>query len=196
MIHRTLRNAIITDERGVAAIEFALCVTVLITLFIGSMELTRYILITQKLEKTVSMITDIVTQTDTNAAPLNSTTMTQIFGATQDMMNPYPAGSSLYVILTDVTKTGSANPKINWRYCGGGTLSSGVTSQIGTANGADATLPAGFTMTAGEEVVIGEIFYLFNPITTQTIVPTVTLYRTAIYMPRLGALTTFSSSCS
>lgn len=189
-------NSIRKDERGVAAIEFALCVTVLVTLFIGSMELTRYILITQKLEKTVSMITDIVTQTDTNSAPLTTTTMSQIFGATVDMMNPYPAGASVYVILTDVTKTGTANPKINWRYCGGGTLSSGTTSKIGTANGADATLPAGFTMTAGEEVLIGEIFYKFDPITTQTIVPTVTLYRTAIYMPRLGALTTFSSSCS
>lgn len=195
-MHRMFTHFMRKDERGVAAIEFALCVTALVTLFIGSMELTRYILITQKLEKTVSMITDIVTQTDANAAPLNSSTMSQIFGATVDMMKPYPAGASMYVILTDVTKTGTANPKINWRYCGGGTLSTGTTSRIGTANGQDATLPAGFTMTAGEEVVIGEIFYQFNPITTQSIVPTVTLYRTAIYMPRLGALTTFSSSCS
>lgn len=195
-MYNKLKHLLRKDERGVAAIEFALCVTVLVTLFIGSMELTRYILITQKLEKTISMITDIVTQTDTNSAPLSTATMSQIFGATQDMMNPYPAGANVYVILTDVTKTGTANPKINWRYCGGGTLSSGITSKIGAANGADATLPTGFTMTDGEEVVIGEIFYQFNPITTQSIVPTVTLYRTAIYMPRLGALTTFSSSCS
>lgn len=194
MNRRTFNNLLRHDERGVAAIEFALCVTVLITMFIGSMELTRYILITQKLEKTVSMITDIVTQTDPGSAPLTTTTMQQIFGATVDMMKPYPAGANIYVILTNVTKTGTANPKINWRYCGGGTLS--ATSNIGTANGADATLPSGFTMTAGEEVLIGEVFYKFDPITTQSIVPSVTLYRTAIFMPRLGALTTFSSSCS
>jgi Flp pilus assembly protein TadG len=181
------------DERGVAAIEFALCLTVLLLMFLGSVELTRYILIIQKLEKTVSMITDITTQADPNTAPLTTTTMQQIFGATTDMMKPYAFGADGFVIVTNITKTGTNNPVVNWQYCGGGTLS--ATSKIGTANGAAATLPAGITMIAGEEIVVGEVFYKFSPITTQNIVPAKTLYRTSIFMPRLGALTAFSSTC-
>lgn len=190
----SVARRMVNNEQGVAAIEFALCVTVLMLFFLGSVELTRYILIVQKLEKTVSMITDVTTQTDPNSAPLTASTMQQIFTATSDMMKPYPFGANGLVIVTDVTKTGTANPVINWQYCnGGGTLS--ATSAIGTAKGATATLPAGFSMAAGEEVVIGEIFYQFSPITTQEIVPATTVYRTAVFMPRLGALTGFSSTC-
>lgn len=182
------------DEHGIAAVEFALCLTVLLVLFLGSVELTRYILITQKLEKTVSMITDVTTQTDPNQAPLSASTMQQILQSTKDMMNPYPFGALGFVIVTDITQAGTNNPIINWQYCNGaGTLA--ATSKIGTTRLGPATLPTGFAMTAGEEVVIGEIFYKFTPITTQNYVPTTTLYRTSIFMPRLGALTSFVSTC-
>lgn len=190
-------NLIITrlrsDERGIAAVEFALCLTVLFVMFLGSVELTRYILIIQKLEKTVSMITDVTTQVDPHSSPLTTATMSQIMNATTDMMRPYTFGASGFVILTNVTKTGSANPVIDWQYCGGGSLS--AVSKIGTTVGSNATLPSGYTMSSGEEVLIGEIFYQFSPITTQSIIPSTTLYRTSIFMPRLGALTDFVSTC-
>lgn len=181
------------DESGVAAIEFALCLTVLLLLCLGSIELTRYVLVVQKLEKTVSMMTDVTTQADPNSTPITTNVMSQIINSADDMMSPYPFNSNGKVILTNITKTGSANPVVNWQYCGGGTLS--ATSRIGTTIGGAATLPSGFTMTAGEEVVIGEIFYNYSPITSQNVVPSTTLYRTSIFMPRLGALTSFSSTC-
>lgn len=176
-----------------AAMEFALSVTILFVLFLGSVELTRYVLIVQKMEKTVSMIADVTAQADPSSSPLTSSVMSQLFLAGEDMMEPYPAGAYAKIIVTNVTKTGTANPRVNWQYCGGGTLT--ATSQVGTANGANATLPAGFTMISGEEVLIAEMYYRYSPITTQSIIPASTLYRTAVYMPRLGALTGFSSSC-
>lgn len=185
--------ALLNDEEGIAAIEFAFCVTILLVLFLGSVELTRFVLIIQKVEKTISMITDVTTQVDPNSSPLTSATVQQILSATTDMMKPYAFGAAGFVIVSDITKTGTNNPVINWQYCGGGTRSS--ISKIGTQNGNAATLPAGFTMNAGEEVVIGEIFYQYSPLTTQTIVPPTTLYRTSVFMPRLGALTSFSSTC-
>lgn len=191
MVQRT--QHCLRDQSGIAAVEFALCLTVLLVMFLGSVELTRYILIIQKLEKTVSMMTDVTTQTDPNSTPMTTTIMSEILTASTDMMRPYTFGALGRVVITDVSKTGTANPVIRWQYCGGGTLN--ATSLIGTTVGGDATLPAGFTMSAGEEVVIGEIFYQFTPITTQNIVPATTLYRTAVFMPRLGALTDFTSSC-
>jgi Flp pilus assembly protein TadG len=44
------------SEEGLALIEFAFAIPVLIILFIGVVELTRYVLIVQKIEKSVSQI--------------------------------------------------------------------------------------------------------------------------------------------
>jgi Flp pilus assembly protein TadG len=182
-------------EQGIAYVEFAISLTVLILLFLGSIEMTRYILIVQKVEKTVSTVTDVTTQVDPNSNTNTqiSSQLSQMMSAVQDMMNPYIFGTNGLVIITDVTQAGTNNPVVHWQYCGGGTLS--VKSKIGTAIGAAATLPTGYAMNAGEEVVIGETFYQYSPITTQNIIQAQTIYRTSIFMPRLGALTDYSSTC-
>lgn len=180
-----------------AYIEFALTFAALLMLFLGSLEITRYILIMQKLEKTIDTIVDVTTQANPNTSPLNSTTLSQLMSAVQDMMSPYPFNSNGFIVITDVTQSGTNNPVINWQYCANsGSLHE--TSKVGTANGGAATLPGGFTMNAGEEIVIGEIFYSYVPITSarvQTIVGSTTMYKTVIYLPRLGSLTSFSSTC-
>jgi Flp pilus assembly protein TadG len=181
-------------EEGVAYMEFALCVSVLLILFIGSVEVTRYVLIIQKLEKVASTVADVTTQANPNTSPLTTTVMSELMSAVQDMMNPYTFGANGLVIVTDVTQAGANNPIVNWQYCGGGTLS--ATSKIGTTIGGAATLPSGFTMIAGEETVFSEVFYKYTPIfTAQSFTVATTLYRTAVYMPRLGVLTGFSSHC-
>jgi hypothetical protein len=187
--------SLLSDQHGMAYVEFALCISMLMLMFLGSVETTRYVLIIQKLEQTVSTVTDVTTQADANNNPLTTSQMTQLMSAVQDMMNPYTFGANGLVILTDVTQPGAGNAKVNWQYCGGGTLN--IASKIGSSVGGTATLPTGFTMIAGEEVVIGEVFYNYKPITTTVwgIVSASTIYRTALFMPRLGALTAFSSHC-
>lgn len=184
-------------EAGLAYVEFALSVSLLMVLFFGAVEVSRCVLILQKLEKTVTTVTDVVTQADANTAPLTTTEMTQLMGTVTDMMSPYTAGATdpnILVIVTDVTKTGTNNPVVNWQYCGGGALS--VTSSVGTTIGGTATLPNNFAMTAGEEVVVGEVFYKFKPLLgSNKIIGSFQLYKTSVYAPRLGALTGFSSHC-
>lgn len=196
-------------QAGIAYVEFALSISLLMILFLGSVEVTRAILIVQKLEKTVTTVTDVVTQADTNTSPLTTTEMTQLMGAVTDMMSPYTAGVSdpnIVLIITDVTATGTNNsPVINWQYCGGGTLS--ATSRVGSTIGGAATLPNSFAMTATNngttqvvinEVVIGEVFYNFSPLAISrgnNMIGAIQLYKTGVYIPRLGALTSFSSHC-
>jgi Flp pilus assembly protein TadG len=182
-------------EQGLAYLEFALSLSLLLILFVGSVEVTNYVLVIQKLEKTVSTVTDVTTEANPNNDPLTTSQMSQLMSAVVDMMSPYAFGPKGIVIVTDVTQAGANNPVVNWQYCGGGTLS--ATSRIGTSIGGPATLPSGFTMIAGEEVVIGEVFYNYTPITTTawSVISANTIYRTSLFMPRLGALTGFSSHC-
>lgn len=171
------------SEAGVAYIEFALTIGILLIMFFGAIEISRYILIVQKVEKTVDTLTDVLTQ----ALPgeLQNSTISSYLNATQDLMNPYTFGANGTVILTDVsTPLGAATPiTVQWQVCGGGTLH--ATSTVG-APGGTATLPAGFTMNAGEEVVIGEIYYNFTPILKQSVVSPAQVYRIAVFKPRYG----------
>ncbi|HEU5048391.1 MAG TPA: TadE/TadG family type IV pilus assembly protein [Rickettsiales bacterium] len=188
---------LLVREEGLAYLEFALSISLMLMMFMGSVEISRCLLITQKLEKVAASVADVTTQTDPNTGPVTTSQMSQLMSAVTDMMSPYTTGVSdpkIKVIVTDITKTGSNSPVINWQYCGGGALS--VNSSLGTTVGSNATLPSGFTMSAGEEVVIGEVYYSFTPIISNNrILGSFRIYRYSIYVPRLGALTGFSSHC-
>jgi hypothetical protein len=73
-----------------------------------------------------------------------------------------------------------------WRYQGGGSYP--ATSQLGTVGGT-ATVP-GFTFDDREDLVAAEVYYQFTPLISSQFFGTTTVYRTAYYMPRLGALLT------
>ncbi len=102
-------------------------------------------------------------------------------------MNPYDFGTDGIVHITSVTKDPNANPTIRWRHTGGGTLS-GNDSRIG-AVGVVANLPAGFTLNDRDNIIIAEVYYRYTPLLTQQVLGEMTLYKIAIYKPRLGALT-------
>src|ERR1700761_6606099 len=105
------------------------------------------------------------------------------------MMAPYPFGASGIIFLPDVEQPPGGTPTVQWQSCGGGTYS--AASQIGAPQGqaSFSSLPGGaFAMSDNEEIVVGEIYYDFSPMTTQSIVSGVQLYRTAVYAPRLNTL--------
>ena len=199
---RRQHPSLLSCERGTAFVEFAMSLSVLLLLFLGSIEVTRYVLIMQKVEKIAQTVADVVTQADPNSAPLTTTEMTQIMGAVPDMMNPYAFGASGYVIVTDLTyvTVGASNTYvINWQYCGGGTLYANANnSHIGYVGmPGTPSPPANFTMILNEEIVVAEVFYNFTPLTTTkwSVMGASQIYRNSIFMPRLGQLTGFSSHC-
>jgi Flp pilus assembly protein TadG len=184
------RAAAVMREEGLAYIEFALSIGVLLILFFGAIEISRYILIVQKVEKTVDTLTDVLTQ----ALPgsISNSTITQYLSTSQQLMNPYSFGANGNVILTDLSTPLNSNSPITmqWQVCGGGVLH--AVSLLGSSPGstvAAATLSSvlgGFTMNAGEEVVVGEIFFNFSPILLQNVVSPAQVYRTAVFKPRYG----------
>ena len=103
-------------------------------------------------------------------------------------MKPYSFSGSGVVIISSVYKTGTANPKINWQYKGGGTLNRA--SKLGSS-GQFASMPTGFTMTDKENVIITETYYRYKPIINGA-VSEGDIYRSSYFRPRLGALTSLS----
>jgi len=183
------------DQEGIALVEFALSIPLLLALLMGAIEVTRYILIEQKVEKVAVTISDVVAQGTT----ISNSQLGIIIDAASQVMLPYSFGSNGYVIITSVTQTGAPGvnnpPMVNWQYNGGGTLKPVPSSTIGTPNNA-ANLPVGFTMADKDNIIITEAFYNYTPLLANNgILNNNLIYKSAIYKPRLGTLSTLSWLC-
>jgi Flp pilus assembly protein TadG len=177
------------DRRGVAIPEAAIIMAVLVPMLLGGFEVARFALLQQKLSRATMATADLITQCETIAG----SEVDSIMSATGLMMQPFTTGGAQRVIVTSVSKTGSANPKIDWQRLGGGSLS-GVASKIGTTVGGNATLPAGFLVRSGENAIIAEIYYQFTPTLAGDIVPSRILYHRAMLRPRVLPLSTLSTT--
>jgi Flp pilus assembly protein TadG len=185
---RTLHNIIgicarlRRNEGGIALVEFALVLPVLMTLFYGTIEVTRYILISQKVEKLAHSVADLTAQ----SAVTTTASLNQVMAAASDIMSPYSMTTNGKVIISSLYRpAGVANASINWRYEGGGSYA--ASSMLGAVGDAPA-MPAGFTFDERENVISAEVYYEFSPMISNQFFGTKTVYRVAFYKPRLGAL--------
>jgi Flp pilus assembly protein TadG len=174
------------NQQGLAAVEFALSLPLLVVLLFGSVEVTRYIVIMQKLEKVSSTLSDVVAQSQT----MSTAKLDQIVTAAAEVMRPYSFSADGYAVISSVSKTGTNNPIIDWQYRGGGSYTQ--TSRVGATVGGTATMPNSFVMVSSENVIVAEVFYQYRPLLTGVILPNSQFYRVSIYKPRLGELRTLS----
>jgi TadE-like protein len=185
-----MRNlfSLIQDQRGVAAIELACILPMVMTLFLGIVEISNFILVNQRTEKMAYTISDVVSQGET----ITIAELDNILSATSEIMKPFPFGTRGHVFITSVHRKPNQQPKVAWQYEGGGTLNN-TNSHFG-GTGFTSPLPQGFVLNERETVIITEIFYnhqnfitdIFNGINPQ-------LYKFAFYKPRLGSLDVIAS---
>ena len=166
---------------GNVAVEFALCLPILILLMLGSAEMARFVILHQKVDRVAVTTSDLVSRAET----INQSQLDDIFEAADLVAQPFDLASLGVVIVSAVINNGSG-AKIAWQRSGGG--SAEHSSQIGT-QGAAATLSADFDVREGETAIIAEVFYDFEPFLSELIVQPQTLYRRAHHRPRLGTLT-------
>lgn len=171
-------------KSGMAVVEFALILPVLMTMFYGCIEVTRFILISQKVEKMAHSAADVTAQ----AKIVTGSSMNQLLAATGDIMEPFDTGTNSRIMISSLYRAaGAANATVSWRHCGGGSMV--ATSHLGNV-GTTPAMPGGFTFNERENVIAAEVFYQFSPLISSRFYGTTTIYRAAFYKPRLGLLTT------
>ena len=94
-----------SGERGVAAIEFALVVPILLVLLLGCFEVPRYVLVMQKIARTSSGVADLTAQAD---EPILTNQMNDIFTAGKIMMQPYDVVTSGVIIVSSINNPNGA----------------------------------------------------------------------------------------
>lgn len=179
---RTLAFA--ANERGTAALEFALSLPIWILLLIGTSDAAYMMIVTQRVDRIAYSVTDIVAQSEM----VTNTDINNILLAASQLMEPFSFGSEGVVIISSVYKPSGQAMKISWQRTGGGTLAR--TSKVGIAGGAP-VMPSGLTLSDNENVIIAEVYYDFKPMFLNAgILSRGDVYRVAIYKPRLSPLIT------
>lgn len=155
---------------------------VLVLITLGGIEASRYVLLNQKLDRVAASTSDLVAQAET----ISATDISNLYEAAKFVIRPFSLAEQGVVIVSSVSATGSQPPKVNWQHKGGGTLN--AASAIG-APGGNASLPPGFTVVAGDNVIIAEVFYDYEPWPISGVTSNKRLYHLALFRPRFGVLT-------
>jgi Flp pilus assembly protein TadG len=168
---------------GNVAVEFALCVPVLLLLMLGSAEMARYVILHQKLDRVATTISDLVARAET----VSESDLDDIFTAAGQVAEPFDLANLGVVIVSSVTNADGNGAVIAWQRSGGGSYS--ASSHLG-AEGETPELPPDFVVRQGETAIISEVYYDFTPFLSELIVEPQEVYRNAHHRPRLGTLET------
>ncbi len=170
---------------GVAFIEFAIALPLLIILFFGGVEVTRYILIGQKMDRATDVIAEAITANHLTTA-LSGQYIPHLLNAMPIILYPYTTGTNYVEYINDISyPVNAGSPIVNWQCKGGGLAES---SQIGAPGGVPnlSGIPGSFSIRPGEEFIISETYYQYAPITNVIgfLIGLPPLYRVAVFAPR------------
>ncbi len=188
MYQRDILRHFYKNQRGVAAVELAVILPILMTLFLGVVEFSNFVLVSERTEKTAFTLADVIAQGET----ITIAELDNILAATSEIMRPSHFNERGHVIITSVHRNVNDTPRVAWQYEGGGTLQN-TQSRYG-GPGFASPLPEGFTLNEKETVIIAEVYYNYEHLVTTLFSSTnPQLYKYAFYKPRLGALDVISS---
>jgi Flp pilus assembly protein TadG len=164
------------DSRGVAAVEFALLLPILMLLYFGVVELTQGIMTQQRADHAAAAVGDLVSQSST----LTSADVTDIFSVGAAVMYPYPT-TSLKLRVSSLTADSHGVVTVAW------SQGSGLTAL--TKGASVGGLPAN-VIVPGESVVMSESQYTYASVFGQVMPSPVVFQQRAYLHPRLSTTVT------
>jgi Flp pilus assembly protein TadG len=206
MLRRLLAS--IKDSRGVAALEFALVVPMMVLIFIGIYQISQVVRVSMKLSNVAVAVADLVAQQDSVTGGLTGSLGNFCKGA-QLMMAPFPASAaanSFSLAIVSVTNYSNINSpggnvKVDWevdKACPitatavGSAATTAVTSPVNLLLN---TGPPNTTNIAGDTVIMVQVTYSYSSLVSY-IAPTIgTQTRTGFARPRANSVITCTAAC-
>jgi len=169
-VRRPLRR-FLRDKRGVSAVEFAMLLPLMITLYLGGVEVSQAIAIDRKVTLVARSLGDLVAQ----ATNVTTADMSNILAAATSVVAPY-TDTKLKVTVSSVKIDAQGVAKVTWS-----DTKNGTAKTVGTV----VTLPAALNV-ASTYLIWAETQYAYTPTIGYVITGTMTL-KDQIYMrPRLS----------
>lgn len=151
---RFSRSRFICGAEGVGLIEFAFALPVLLVLLAGVIEMTRFVLANQKVNKTANSLADFLGQQE-DPGGFNINTLDSAFSK---LLDPFDSSKARYIVTGIELGEDGTTPMIVWQKPSGG---SGSTVGSGVGNTANIQ---GLKLQQGEQVIAAEVFYTHSTI--------------------------------
>jgi Flp pilus assembly protein TadG len=173
-IHAT-SSRLMRDAGAVAAVEFAVVMPFLLTLYLGSLELNNALTVQFKTALASRAVTDLTSQ----YASINNSTMSGILGSVSPVFSPY-AASGVTVIVSQISVDSSGRGTIAWSDAVNGTA---------YAIGQAVTLPSTLQVT-NASLIWGQVTYPYRSTFGYALTGTINISAGNYFYPRLSTTVT------
>jgi Flp pilus assembly protein TadG len=168
--------------RGIAAVEFALIVPMLLLLFLASIDAGRAMAIYVKVRSATYTLDAVTNQYTT----IHDSDMQQILGAAAVILSPY-ATSPVSVVVTQVSLDDKGNGTVSWSDTLNGTARAVNSPVTVPANIASSTPPNNACNTYPCYFIFGEVKYVYTPMFGYFVTGPITLSDNLYMTPRSSA---------
>lgn len=178
-------------KEGLAAVEFALLLPVMITLFFGVVEVTMALLCRADVSVMASTAANLISEVSTP----NSTDISNVYAAAGTILYPYPTGTSatqptirITSVIYNATTSSTTSGTVAWTctQSGSGTLSPASLTKGQTVNFTDSTTSNNplAIMPVNGSVIMAEVAYGYTSPTMQVITSSLNLTNVWYTKPR------------
>jgi Flp pilus assembly protein TadG len=141
---------LIGDRRGLAAVEFAMLVPIMLVMFFGTVEISSGVAVDRKVSLVARTLSDLTSQSSSVAiADLNS-----FFNVKNAMLTPYPSGPVQATISELFVDPTTLQARVQWSYAAPGSPVRSTSSVVG--------IPSALAV-PGSYLIMGEVSYLYQP---------------------------------
>lgn len=172
------------DQEGVSAIEFAMLLPLMLTLYLGGVEISQAVSADRKTTLVAHTVGDLIAQ----VTCVSSADMTNVFNAAQAVVYPFST-SNLKVTATRVDIDANGNATVGWT----ATFNGGASTRSGNVT---ANVPSVLrTANLNASLIWAEAAYAYTPTIGYGIVGNLTLNEKIFMVPRLSTTVAYPT-CS
>lgn len=172
-------SRIARDKRGVSAVEFALIAPLLVSLYLGCVEISDGVSADRKVTLVSSTVANLVAQSTT----ISSSDMSNILDASSAIIAPY-SSSNLKITVSCISIDSNRNATVKWSATRNGTALSGAVS-----------IPTDLQV-ANTQLIYAQASYAYTPVIGYTITGTLNMSEKMYMMPRITAPTYGTTACT
>jgi Flp pilus assembly protein TadG len=165
-------------QTGVAAVEFALILPIMLLVYVGMVEASALISVDRKVQSVSGAVGDLVARSEEQ---ITAAELLDYVRAARGIMTPYPT-DDLVQIVTQVYVEPDGDTRVDWskRYLDGVLQASGAHVKDDEYRLPDDII----TLARDEYVIVAESSTLYRPLYGIVFEQPITLYRENFYLPR------------
>lgn len=163
-------------REGVAAVEFALVLPVMLLLYVGSIELSDLISVDRRITVMAGTVGDLTARAD---GQIYESELNDYFNAAEEIMTPYKTTGLMQLITSVKVSADGATATVRWSKQSGGATVKTVGSLV--------TLPVEIrNISKDKYVIVSETSYSYMPLLGIVFKNAVSLFRQNFHLPRFG----------